>query len=173
MVSFGALARPDEARFAARGISRFSSDAASKGCRFREARSLELPQALVAELPPSAMAHVDRPAYRDVIGISFSSSCRFRFRRKRGSGWERASLIMEPRSVYLLRGPALTEWQRSIPPAERLRYSVTFRSMRAVASAQFLRGARSLCQPLNSAAIGAMRGGAADRVQTIRCRLPG
>jgi alkylated DNA repair dioxygenase AlkB len=92
----------------------------------------ELQQALVTEYAPGAGIgwHRDRPAYRDVIGVSFSSSCRFRFRRKTGSGWQRASVILEPRSVYLLRGPARTEWQHSIPPAERLRYSVTFRSIR-------------------------------------------
>jgi alkylated DNA repair dioxygenase AlkB len=92
----------------------------------------ELQQALVTEYTPGAAIgwHRDRPAYRDVIGVSFCSSCRFRLRRKRGSGWERAALLVEPRSVYLLRGPARTKWQHSIPPAERLRYSVTFRSMR-------------------------------------------
>ena len=92
----------------------------------------ELQQALVTEYTLGAAIgwHRDRPAYRDIIGVSFCSSCRFRLRRKRGSGWERAALLVEPRSVYLLRGPARTEWQHSIPPAERLRYSVTFRSMR-------------------------------------------
>jgi alkylated DNA repair dioxygenase AlkB len=92
----------------------------------------ELQQALVTEYTPGAAIgwHRDRPAYRDVIGVSFCSSCRFRLRRKRGSGWERAALLVEPRSVYLLQGPARTEWQHSIPPAERLRYSVTFRCMR-------------------------------------------
>jgi alkylated DNA repair dioxygenase AlkB len=93
----------------------------------------ELQQALVSEYTPGAAIgwHRDRPAYRDIIGVSFSSPCRFRLRRKRAGSWERASLTVEPRSVYLLRGPARTEWQHSIPPAERLRYSVTFRSMRA------------------------------------------
>jgi alkylated DNA repair dioxygenase AlkB len=103
-----------------------------KAADFAGLAPAELQQALITEYTPGAAIgwHRDRPAYRDVIGVSFSSSCRFRFRRKRGSGWERASLIVEPRSVYLLRGPARTEWQHSIPPAERLRYSVTFRSMR-------------------------------------------
>lgn len=92
----------------------------------------ELQQALVTEYMPGAAIgwHRDRPAYRDIVGVSFSSPCRFRLRRKRAGYWERASLTVEPRSVYLLRGPARTEWQHSIPPAERLRYSVTFRSMR-------------------------------------------
>jgi alkylated DNA repair dioxygenase AlkB len=103
-----------------------------KAADFARLAPTELQQALVTEYAPGAAIgwHRDRPAYRDVIGVSFSSSCRFRFRRKRSSSWERASLILEPRSVYLLRGPARTEWQHSIPPAERLRYSVTFRSMR-------------------------------------------
>jgi alkylated DNA repair dioxygenase AlkB len=92
----------------------------------------ELQQALVTEYTPGAGIgwHRDRPAYRDVIGVSFGSSCRFRLRRKKGSVWERASLTVERRSVYLLRGPARTQWQHSIPPAECLRYSVTFRSFR-------------------------------------------
>jgi alkylated DNA repair dioxygenase AlkB len=103
-----------------------------KAAEFARLAPSQLQQALVTEYTPGAGIgwHRDRPAYRDVIGVSFSSSCRFRFRRKRSSSWQRASLIVEPRSVYLLRGPARTEWQHSIPPAERLRYSVTFRSMR-------------------------------------------
>jgi alkylated DNA repair dioxygenase AlkB len=103
-----------------------------KAADFARLAPSELQQALVTEYTPGAAIgwHRDRPAYRDVIGVSFGSSCRFRFRRKRSGSWERASLIVEPRSIYLLRGPARTEWQHSIPPAERLRYSVTFRSMR-------------------------------------------
>jgi alkylated DNA repair dioxygenase AlkB len=107
-----------------------------KAADFARLAPSELQQALVTEYTPGAAIgwHRDRPAYCDVIGVSFSSSCRLRFRRKGGSSWERASLIVEPRSVYLLRGPARTEWQHSIPPAERLRYSVTFRSMRGASS---------------------------------------
>jgi alkylated DNA repair dioxygenase AlkB len=103
-----------------------------KAAEFARLAPSELQQALVTEYTPGAGIgwHRDRPAYRDVIGVSFRSPCRFLFRRKRSSSWERASLIVEPRSIYLLRGPARTEWQHSIPPAERLRYSVTFRSMR-------------------------------------------
>ena len=88
--------------------------------------------ALVTEYAPGAPIgwHRDRPVFGDVIGVSFASSCRFRFRRKLGSGWERAAIILEPRSAYLLRGPARTGWEHSIPPAEERRYSVTFRTVR-------------------------------------------
>jgi alkylated DNA repair dioxygenase AlkB len=90
----------------------------------------ELAHALVTEYASAAAIgwHRDRPVFGDVVGVSLGASCRFRFRRKRGTSWERASLIMMPRSAYLLRGPARHEWQHSIPPVEALRYSITFRS---------------------------------------------
>ena len=70
----------------------------------------------------------------DVIGVSLVSPCTFRMRRRRGSGFERASLRLDPRSVYLLRGPSRNEWEHSIPAIDALRYSVTFRSMRELAA---------------------------------------
>jgi alkylated DNA repair dioxygenase AlkB len=95
-----------------------------------------LEHALVTEYTPGAAIgwHRDRPVFQDVVGVSFGSPCRFRFRRKQGSGWERASLILESRSAYLLRGPARHQWEHSIPPAEALRYSVTFRSVKSPAA---------------------------------------
>jgi alkylated DNA repair dioxygenase AlkB len=88
--------------------------------------------ALVTEYAPGAAIgwHRDRPVFGDVIGISFASYCRFRFRRRQGNCWERRAIMLEPRSAYVLRGAAREEWEHSIPPAEALRYSVTFRTMR-------------------------------------------
>jgi alkylated DNA repair dioxygenase AlkB len=74
--------------------------------------------------------HRDRSVFGDVIGISLLSACIFRFRRKRGTAWERVSFIAAPRSAYILRGPSRSEWQHSIPPMERLRYSITFRTLK-------------------------------------------
>ena len=87
---------------------------------------------LISEYTPGSPIgwHRDKPVYEDVIGISLGSACRFRFRRKRGTSWERYSLTLEPRSVYLLRGPARNDWQHSIPAVEDLRYSITFRSLK-------------------------------------------
>ena len=97
---------------------------------FARIAASELAHALVTEYAPGSAIgwYRDRPVYEDVIGISFASPCRFRMRRKRGNAWQRASKVLEPRSVYLLRGPVRTQWQHSIPPVEQLRYSVTFRS---------------------------------------------
>jgi alkylated DNA repair dioxygenase AlkB len=105
----------------------------NKAAAFAGIAEAALQHALVTEYAPGAPIgwHRDRPVFGDVIGVSFASSCRFRFRRKRGSFWERAEVRLEPRSAYLLRGPARIEWEHSIPPAEALRYSVTFRTVRA------------------------------------------
>jgi alkylated DNA repair dioxygenase AlkB len=92
----------------------------------------ELQQVLVTEYDAGASvgSHRDKAVFGDVIGISLLSACRFRLRRKGGSTWERVSLTAEPRSAYLLRGPARTEWEHSIPAVDALRYSVTFRNFR-------------------------------------------
>jgi alkylated DNA repair dioxygenase AlkB len=75
--------------------------------------------------------HRDKPQFDDVVGVSLDAPCTFRFRRKSGEGWDRVSLIVEPRSVYLLSGPSRTVWEHSIPPLDRHRYSITFRTLRA------------------------------------------
>ncbi|HEY7637703.1 MAG TPA: alpha-ketoglutarate-dependent dioxygenase AlkB [Gemmatimonadales bacterium] len=92
----------------------------------------QLQHALVTEYGPGASIgwHRDKAVFGDVIGISLLSPSRFRFRRKLGATWERASLTVDPRSAYLLRGPSRTEWEHSIPAVESLRYSITFRSLR-------------------------------------------
>ena len=88
--------------------------------------------AMVTEYAPGAGIgwHRDRPEFDKVIGLSFVSEAVMRFRRRRDAGWERASLPLEPRSAYLLDGPVRGDWQHSIAPGERLRYSVTFRTLR-------------------------------------------
>jgi len=102
--------------------------------------------AVFAGLPPAALEHVllieyapgagigwhrDRPAFGDVVGVSLLAAARLRFRRKTETGWERRNVIAEPRSAYLLRGPSRSEWEHSIPPMETLRYSITFRALKA------------------------------------------
>ena len=92
----------------------------------------QLQQVLVTEYGPGAAIgwHRDKAVFGDVVGISLLSAARFRLRRKAGAAWERASVIVEPRSAYLLRGPSRTEWEHSIPPVDDLRYSVTFRNLK-------------------------------------------
>jgi alkylated DNA repair dioxygenase AlkB len=92
----------------------------------------QLQQVLVTEYDAGASIgwHRDKAVFGDVIGISLLSSCRFRLRRKVGTGWDRVSITAEPRSAYLLRGPSRIEWEHSIPAVDTLRYSITFRNLR-------------------------------------------
>jgi alkylated DNA repair protein (DNA oxidative demethylase) len=96
----------------------------------------ELTEALVTEYVPGAVIgwHRDAPMFGPtVIGVSLAAPCRMRFRRGEHSPSgvvERASIILEPRSGYVLTGPARSDWQHSIPAVDALRYSITFRSVK-------------------------------------------
>lgn len=91
-----------------------------------------LQQVLLTEYRPGAAIgwHKDRSVFGEVVGISLMSACNFRLRRKAGDKWERSSIVVEPRSAYLLQGPSRTEWEHSIPAVASLRYSITFRNFR-------------------------------------------
>jgi alkylated DNA repair dioxygenase AlkB len=93
----------------------------------------ELQQVLLTKYPTGAQIgwHKDKAVFDEVVGISLSSSCILRFRRRSGARWDRASLVAESRSAYLLHGPARTEWEHSIPAVSSLRYSITFRNLRS------------------------------------------
>jgi alkylated DNA repair dioxygenase AlkB len=103
-----------------------------RAAAFAGLASTDLQQVLLTEYQPGAPIgwHKDRSVYGDVVGVSLLSACTFRFRRKAGAGWERSSIVLAPRSVYLLHGPARTDWEHSIPPVSELRYSITFRNFR-------------------------------------------
>jgi alkylated DNA repair dioxygenase AlkB len=100
--------------------------------RFADVTPGELHHVLVTEYSAGSAIgwHRDKAMFGDVIGISLLSPCSFRLRRKVGAKWERASVIAEPRSAYLMRGPSRTEWEHSIPPVDSLRYSITLRNFR-------------------------------------------
>ncbi len=103
--------------------------------QFAQIEAAALQHVLVTEYQPGAGIgwHRDRPVFRTVTGVSLLSPCRFRLRRRQPTGWHRQTVLLEPRSAYLLRGPVREEWEHSIPPAESLRYSVTFRSLKSEA----------------------------------------
>jgi hypothetical protein len=99
--------------------------------KFAQINPSALQHALVTEYKPGAAIgwHRDRPVFKDVVGISLLSPCRFRLRRRSGATWQRYAITLAPRSAYLLRGTVREHWQHSIPQAQTLRYSVTFRSL--------------------------------------------
>lgn len=92
-----------------------------------------LTHCLITEYRPGAGIgwHRDRPQFGQVVGVSLGAGTTMRFRRERpGGGWDRVAVPLPPRSAYLLTGPAREDWQHSICPGERLRVSVTFRTLR-------------------------------------------
>jgi alkylated DNA repair protein (DNA oxidative demethylase) len=95
-------------------------------------RPEELVEILVQRYPPGATIgwHRDAPAFGTVIGISLAAPSRLRFQRGKGENRRVWEVLLEPRSGYVLSGPARTSWQHSIPPTKELRYSVTFRTLR-------------------------------------------
>ena len=90
-------------------------------------------EALVMEYPAGAVIgwHRDAPKFGPtVLGVSLGAAARMRFKRTARDGTvERASIVLEPRSVYAMTGAARAEWHHSIPAVDALRYSITFRSV--------------------------------------------
>lgn len=92
----------------------------------------DLVEAVITEYPAGAPIgwHRDVPQFEIIVGVSLASSCRMRLKPYKAEG-EIVSVILEPRSAYILRGPARWKFQHSIPAVEKLRYSVTFRTLRS------------------------------------------
>jgi len=97
----------------------------------------QLVEGMVIEYPPGAPIgwHRDAPQFGIVIGISLASESRMRFKPYKAEG-KPVSLILERRSIYVLRGPARWRFQHSIPPVQELRYSITFRTLRGERKAE-------------------------------------
>jgi alkylated DNA repair dioxygenase AlkB len=104
-----------------------------KAAAFAGLKPEDFIHALAIEYAPGTQIgwHRDKPVFEDVVGVSLLSECPFRLRRKTVDGkWERFTQMLAPRSAYLLRDVVRNHWEHSIPPADQLRYSVTFRSLR-------------------------------------------
>jgi len=90
----------------------------------------DLVEGLIIEYPPGAPIgwHRDAPQFGIVIGISLLNSARMRFKPYKKEG-KIMSVELEPRSIYVLRDSVRWQWQHSIPAHEKLRYSITFRTL--------------------------------------------
>jgi alkylated DNA repair dioxygenase AlkB len=94
----------------------------------------EFQHVMVTEYSPGAGIgwHRDKAVFGEVVGISLRAPCVLRLRRAMGEKkWERVNVVAAPRSAYFLSGRARSEWEHSIPQVDALRYSITFRNLRA------------------------------------------
>ncbi|HKT36489.1 MAG TPA: alpha-ketoglutarate-dependent dioxygenase AlkB [Nitrospira sp.] len=92
-------------------------------------------EVLVTRYDPGAGIgwHRDAPMFGPaVLGLSLAGSCRMRFQRTSDGKRHAAEAVLDPRSCYVLARAARFAWQHSIPPAKELRYSITFRTLKAV-----------------------------------------
>lgn len=134
VISFGFKYQYDERVLnPAPPIPEFLHSLRARAAEFAGLAAGDLVQSVVSEYRPGTQIgwHRDKPEFGEVVGVSLASSCTFRFRRPLGPGaFRRFSFMAEPRSAYLLSGPARTDWYHSIPAVESLRYSITFRTLR-------------------------------------------
>lgn len=100
-----------------------------------------LAEALITEYTPGAPIgwHRDAPMFDHIAGISLGAGCRMKFRPYvsprdlddvQGPRRTTHDVELAPRSAYLIRGVARRDFEHSIPPVERTRYSVTFRTLK-------------------------------------------
>ena len=103
----------------------------ARAARFARLQPDEFVQALLIRYDPGAGIgwHRDRPVFDRVVGISLGAPATMRFRRHRRGGFDRASVLLAPRSIYHLTGEARHEWEHSIAAMEVTRWSITFRSL--------------------------------------------
>ena len=102
-----------------------------RAAAFADMESEEFVQALIARYEPGAGIgwHRDRDVFENVVGISLATPETLRFRQRIPTGFRRVSLEVLPRSAYFLSGEARHQWEHSISPGDRLRFSITFLSL--------------------------------------------
>ena len=122
----------DDASFApAEAIPDWLLSLRAQAARYACLQPDELVQALLIRYDPGAGIgwHRDRPVFEHVLGISLGAAATMRFRRRWRGGFDRASVLLAPRSIYHLTGEARHEWEHSIAAMEVTRWSITFRSL--------------------------------------------
>ena len=141
--SFGWRYDFDDASFtAADPIPDWLAPLRDRAAVFASVAPTDVHHALVARYDPGAGIgwHKDRDVFERVVGISFGAPATLRFRQRLDNGFRRTSLQVAPRSAYLLSGEARWQWEHRITPGERLRFSITFRTLsdkgRRIADAQ-------------------------------------
>lgn len=107
-------------------------DIRARAARFAGIDTQSLEQALLIQYGTGAGIgwHKDRPVFEHVIGISLGAPATMRFRRRKSSGFERASANLAARSIYHMDGEVRNDWEHSIAAMDEPRWSVTFRSLR-------------------------------------------
>jgi alkylated DNA repair dioxygenase AlkB len=130
--SFGWRYDFDDASFTpAEPIPRWLQPLRERAAEFAGLEPAEFVHVLLARYDPGAGIgwHRDRDVFEKVVGVSFNTPGKLRFRQRTAGGFRRAGLEVRPRSAYLLSGESRWDWEHSISPGPQLRFSVTFRTL--------------------------------------------
>ncbi|MDR6535708.1 alpha-ketoglutarate-dependent dioxygenase AlkB [Variovorax soli] len=111
-----------------------------KVARWMQVAPEMLVHVLVAEYRPGTPLgwHRDVPDFEEVVGVSLLGAGLMQFRPyppardSRGRPAPHIDVVIEPRSLYRMRGPARWRWQHRVTPVQSLRYSITLRTASAV-----------------------------------------
>jgi alkylated DNA repair dioxygenase AlkB len=95
----------------------------------------DIAELLVTEYPVGSVInwHRDAPPFDVIIGISLNAECTFRLRPHDKAKQNRKAIIpinIKPRSLYVIKGSARSEWEHSTTPVKDVRYSITLRTLR-------------------------------------------
>lgn len=122
-------------------IPEFLIELRARAAEFAGVAAEDLAQAMISEYSVGTPIgwHRDAPQFGTIVGISLGSACRFRLKPYPSAGETASnkfpskmlSLRLEARSIYVMEGAARSDWQHSIPAVDRLRYSITFRTLRS------------------------------------------
>ncbi|HEX8546557.1 MAG TPA: alpha-ketoglutarate-dependent dioxygenase AlkB [Cytophagaceae bacterium] len=89
---------------------------------------------LITEYPLGSVInwHRDAPPFKLIAGLSLQSDCKFRLRPYDKAEQDRHSIISftaAQRSLYIMEGASRSEWEHSIAPVKKVRYSITLRTL--------------------------------------------
>jgi alkylated DNA repair dioxygenase AlkB len=96
----------------------------------------QIQELLLTEYPVGAVINWHRDAFpfELIAGISLGADCIFKLRPHEKQKQNRKAVISIPlrrRSLYVMEGEARLQWQHSIAPVARTRYSITLRTLYA------------------------------------------
>lgn len=92
-------------------------------------------QFLITEYPVGSVInwHRDAPPFETIVGVSLLSDCTFKLRphaKEKQTRSATISLDVKRRSCYVMGGESKTSWEHCTAPLTKVRYSLTFRTLR-------------------------------------------
>lgn len=98
--------------------------------RFADIKPEDIEACLLIRYDPGSHIqwHIDKPAWDKVIGLSLGAPVTMDFRKQMEQGFDGGSVLLSPRSMFLLSGEAYHTYQYHIAPVVETRWSIILRS---------------------------------------------